>query len=44
MSAIAEGDDVLLYLDKKRTYMIRGEADKQVHTHTGFIELGDLIG
>ena len=44
MSAIAEGDDVLLYLDKKRTYMIRVEADKQFHTHKGFIELGDLIG
>jgi len=44
MSAIAEGDDILLYLDKKRTYMIRVEADKQFHTHKGFIELGDLIG
>ena len=44
MSAIAEGDDVLLYLDKKRTYMIRVEADMQFHTHKGFIELGDLIG
>ena len=44
MSAIAEGDDVLLYLDKKRTYMVRVEADKQFHTHKGFIELGDLIG
>ena len=44
MSAIAEGDDVLLYLDKKRTYMIRVEVDKQFHTHKGFIELGDLIG
>ena len=44
MSAIAEGDDVLLYLDKKRTYMIRVEADKQFHTHKGFIELTDLIG
>jgi tRNA (adenine57-N1/adenine58-N1)-methyltransferase len=44
MSAIAEGDDVLLYLDKKRTYMVRVEADKQFHTHKGFVELGDLIG
>ena len=44
MSAIAEGDDILLYLDKKRTYMVRVEADKQFHTHKGFIELGDLIG
>jgi tRNA (adenine57-N1/adenine58-N1)-methyltransferase len=44
MSAISEGDDILLYLDKKRTYMVRVEADKQFHTHKGFVELGDLIG
>jgi tRNA (adenine57-N1/adenine58-N1)-methyltransferase len=44
MSSISEGDDVLLYLDKKRTYMVRVEADKQFHTHKGFVELGDLIG
>ena len=44
MSSIAEGDDVLLYLDKKRTYMVRVEADRQFHTHKGFVELGGLIG
>ncbi len=44
MNAISEGDDVLLYLDKKRTYMVRVEADRQFHTHKGFVELGDLIG
>jgi tRNA (adenine57-N1/adenine58-N1)-methyltransferase len=44
MSSIAEGDDVLLYLDKKRTYMVRVEADRQFHTHKGFVELGELIG
>jgi tRNA (adenine57-N1/adenine58-N1)-methyltransferase len=44
MSSITEGDDILLYLDKKRTYMVRVEADKQFHTHKGFIELGGLIG
>ena len=44
MNAIAEGEDILLYLDKKRTYMVRVEADRQFHTHKGFVELGDLIG
>lgn len=44
MKVIAEGDDVLLYLDKKRTYMVSVEAEKQFHTHKGFVELGDLIG
>jgi tRNA (adenine57-N1/adenine58-N1)-methyltransferase len=44
MRAIGEGDDVLLYLDEKRTYMVRVEAGRQFHTHKGFIELGELIG
>lgn len=44
MKVIAHGDDVLLYLDQKRTYLVRVEANKQFHTHKGFVELGDLIG
>ena len=44
MNAIAEGDDVLLYLDKKKTYMVRVEADRQFHTHKGFVDLGELVG
>jgi tRNA (adenine57-N1/adenine58-N1)-methyltransferase len=44
MGNISEGDDVLLYLDGSRTYMIRVEDGKQFHTHKGFIELGVLIG
>ena len=41
---IAEGDDVYLYLDRKRTYLVRVEAEKSFHTHKGYIQLGDLIG
>jgi tRNA (adenine57-N1/adenine58-N1)-methyltransferase len=41
---ICEGDDVLLYLDERRTYLIRVEAGRQFHTHKGFVELGELIG
>ena len=44
MRTIGEGDDVLLYLDERRTYQVRVEAGKQFHTHKGFVELGDLIG
>ncbi len=44
MGAIGEGEDVLLYLDERRTYQVRVEAGKQFHTHKGFVELGDLIG
>ena len=44
MRVIGEGDDVLLYLDERRTYQVRVEAGKQFHTHKGFVELGDLIG
>jgi tRNA (adenine57-N1/adenine58-N1)-methyltransferase len=41
---ISEGEDIFLYLDRKRTYLVRVEAEKSFHTHKGFIQLGDLIG
>ncbi len=41
---IAEGNDIFLYLDRKRTYLVKVEADKSFHTHKGYIQLGDLIG
>jgi tRNA (adenine57-N1/adenine58-N1)-methyltransferase len=41
---IAEGDDVYLYLDPRRTYLVRIEPEKSFHTHKGYIQLGDLIG
>jgi len=41
---ISEGDDIFLYLDRKRTYLVRVEAEKSFHTHKGYIQLGDLIG
>jgi tRNA (adenine57-N1/adenine58-N1)-methyltransferase len=41
---ISEGNDVYLYLDRKRTYLVRVEAEKSFHTHKGYIQLGDLIG
>ncbi len=44
MSQIDEGDDVLLYLDGKRTYLVRIEKNTQFHTHKGYVELDELIG
>ncbi len=41
---IAEGDNIFLYLDRRRTYLVKVEADKSFHTHKGYIQLGDLIG
>ena len=41
---IGEGSDVFLYLDRKRTYLVKVEAEKSFHTHKGYIQLGELIG
>jgi tRNA (adenine57-N1/adenine58-N1)-methyltransferase len=41
---ISEGDHVLLYLDSKRTYLVKVEAGKTFHTHKGFVKFDDLIG
>ena len=41
---IAEGSDVYLYIDTKRTYLVKVEPEKSFHTHKGYIQLGDLIG
>lgn len=41
---VVEGEYVLLYLDQRRTYLVKVEAGKTLHTHKGFIKLDDLIG
>jgi tRNA (adenine57-N1/adenine58-N1)-methyltransferase len=41
---ISEGDYVILYLDLRRTYMVKMEAGKTFHTHKGFMKLDELIG
>jgi len=41
---IGEGDDVLLFLDRRRTFLVKAEKEKTLHTHKGFIQLGELIG
>lgn len=39
-----EGDDVLLYLDAKRRYLVKVTKGREFHTHRGFINLDDLVG
>jgi tRNA (adenine57-N1/adenine58-N1)-methyltransferase len=41
---IREGDSVLLYLDRKRTYLVKVETGKTFHTHKGFVKLDELVG
>ena len=41
---IQEGSNVLLYLDRRRSYLVKVEKEKDLHTHKGFIHLSDLIG
>ncbi len=41
---IADGDMVLIYLDARRTYMIKVQSGQSFHTHKGFLKLDDLIG
>lgn len=41
---IAEGDNVLLYLDVRRTYMVKIQSGQTFHTHKGYVKFDDLIG
>ncbi len=43
-AVINEGDLVLLYINPKRTYMVKVEKGKSFHTHKGFIQLDSLVG
>jgi len=43
-TTINEGDHTLLYLNRKRTYLVKVEKGKSFHTHKGFIQLDNLIG
>ena len=41
---IQDGDYVLIYLDARRTYMIKVQAGQTFHTHKGYLKLDELIG
>jgi len=40
---IKEGDDILIFIDKKRKILTRAERGK-LHTHKGYFDLGEVIG
>ena len=41
---ITEGDLILLYLDVRKTYMIKVQAGQTFHTHKGYVKFDDVIG
>jgi len=41
---IRESDYVLLYLSRRKTYLVKVEKGKTFHTHKGFIKFDDMIG
>ncbi len=41
---IGEGDNIILYLDVRRTYLIKVQAGQTFHTHKGYIKFNDIIG
>ncbi len=41
---IGEGDNVLLFLDSRRSYLVKVDKTKDFHTHKGLVRLGDLVG
>lgn len=41
---INEGRDVLLFLDSKRTYLVKMEKGRDFHTHKGYIHFDEVIG
>jgi tRNA (adenine57-N1/adenine58-N1)-methyltransferase len=43
LGTIQEGQDVLLYLDSKRTYLVRVGRDKKFHTHKGFLNMDEIL-
>ncbi len=41
---IREDDEVLLYLNSKRSYLVKVAKGKSFHTHKGYIEFDHLVG
>lgn len=39
-----EGENILLFLDRRRNYLVKVESGKELHTHKGFVTLDHLVG
>ncbi|MEM4405510.1 MAG: tRNA (adenine-N1)-methyltransferase [Candidatus Methanomethylicaceae archaeon] len=44
MSFVVEGAEVLLYLNDRKSWILKVEKGKRFHTHKGIVDLGELIG
>jgi len=43
-NTIKEGENILLYTSKGKSWLVRAEKGGKVHTHLGIIELSNIIG
>lgn len=41
---VREGDDVLLFLDLRRTWLVKARPGRELHTHKGVVRMDDIIG
>ncbi|MDI9608796.1 MAG: tRNA (adenine-N1)-methyltransferase [Candidatus Verstraetearchaeota archaeon] len=41
---IEEGQEILLYVNEKKSWIVTVESGKKFHTHKGIVDLGELIG
>jgi len=41
---IETGDEVLLYLNERKSWIAKVEAGKKFHSHKGIVDLGELVG
>lgn len=44
MGLVAEGEEVLLYLNDRKSWILKVERGKKFHTHKGIINIEELIG
>ena len=43
-NSVRNGDDVLLYLTRKKKWLVRVDDDGKVHTHLGYVDIYSIIG
>jgi tRNA (adenine57-N1/adenine58-N1)-methyltransferase len=41
---IQDGDNVLIYLDARRTYMVKVQSGQTFHTHKGYLKFDEIVG
>jgi len=44
MTAVREGDFVLLYLDERKRWLVRAKEGVEFQTHRGIVKLGEIVG